>query len=248
MKKLIAALCLIPTLSFAADMPVKASIKPRILMTYFGSGTYFGAHTFAQSNRLDANSPAGSTLGGTFAVGSAVGGTFGYMWGDGTTWKAIEAMASYKNISAAGLTTNGAMAAIDSKVSFTQRFKFGGDPVMTIINLIPNLSTQFPVLPSLPNGAIGTSHPYVFGALHEDDVSASIGLNTGKAWQVKGGLGIGLMSQMGTTAANPNGVPVTVDVWAEFIPTGSSINMGIPTALSKVSTGREGRIGLAFYW
>lgn len=248
MKKLLiaAAMCLVPTLVFAADMPVKA--KPRILLTYLGSGMYFGAHTFAQTNRIDASSPAGSTLGGTFAVGAAVGGTFGYMWGDGTTWKAIEAMASYKNISAASVTTAGTVATIDSKVSFTQRFKFGGDPVMAILNLVPNLSTQFPVLPSLPIGSIGTSHPYVFGALHEDDVSASLGLMTGKAWQVKGGFGIGLMSLMGATASNPSGIPITVDVWAEFIPVGASFNLGIPAALTKASTGREGRVGLAFYW
>lgn len=246
MKKLLitATLCLMPTLGFAADMQVKA--KPRILLTYLGSGMYYGAHTFAQSNRIDASSPAGSTLGGTFAVGAALGGTFGYMWGDGTTWKAVEAMASYKNISAANLTTNGAMATIDSKISFTQRAKFGGDPIMAIFNMLPNLSTQFPVLPSLPVGAIGTSHPYLFGALHEDDVSGSIGANTGKAWQVKGGFGIGLMSQMGATASNPNGIPITADVWAEFIPTGASINVGIPSA--KVSTGREARVGLGFYW
>lgn len=234
--------------AFAADMPVVIKAKPRILATYLGSGMYFGAHTFAQSNRVDASSPAGTTLGGTFAVGAAVGGTFGWMWGDGTTWKALEAMASYKNISASGVTTAGTLASIDSKVSFTQRFKFGGDPIMAIFNMIPNLSTQFPVLPSLPVGTVGTSHPYVFGAVHEDDVSASLGLMTGKAWQIKGGFGLGLMSQMGATQSNPNGIPLTVDVWAEFIPVGASLNLGIPTALAKADTGREARVGMGLYW
>lgn len=229
----------------AADMILKAPVKQRILETYRGAGWYYGVHTFAENDKLaTANS---STLGGNFAVGAALGLTMGYMWGgNGVAWQALEAMASYKNISG-GIPVPNTTLQVDSKWSFTQRFKFGG-PTEVLLAGLPNMGTVFPSLPAAPAGVVGTSHPYLFGALHEDDISESIGLPLGRAWRFKGGFGVGLMQQLGKAQNNPNGATVVADVWAEYIPASSAVTVGAPADFLKTNTGRETRFGLSILY
>lgn len=245
---LIAALAIMPTLSVAADMiPVKAP-KERVLQTFKGSGFYYGLHTFAETEKV---TPIvnDTQLGGNFAVGAAVGLTAGYLWGgNGMSWQAIEGMVSYKNISATSMPViDGMPLTLDSRWSFTQRAKFGG-PIEVMLAMLPNFSTIFPGLPAPPIGGVGTTHPYLFGALHEDDVSQSLGLSVGKAWRVKGGFGVGMMQTLGRAANNPNGSLVVADVWAEYIPPSSSMTFGIPDGLVKTNQGRETRIGLSILY
>lgn len=237
---LLAALCVTP--AFAADMTLKAP-KPRVLETYRGAGWYYGAHTFAENQKI--STPNSNVLGGQFAVGAAIGLTAGYMWGgNGLSWQALEAMASYKNI-AGGLPVANSTLTVDSKWSFTQRFKFGG-PIDAFLAVLPNLNTVFPALPAAPAGGVGTTHPYLFGALHEDDISESLGVPLGRAWRIKGGFGVGMMQQLGKAANNPSGATVIADVWAEYIPPSSSITFGVPDV--KTNAGRETRIGLSILY
>lgn len=240
---------LVSTGAMAADLePLKAP-RPRVLQTYYGSGFYYGVHTFAENQKIntDVNN---NTLGGNFAVGAAVGLTAGYLWGGtGVAWQAVEFMASYKNIEASVpiVTENGAVLNVDSKWSFTQRVKFGG-PVEVMLAMLPNLGTIFPALPAPPVGGVGTTHPYLFGALHEDDISQSIGFQVGKAWRVKGGFGVGMMQTLGRAQNNPNGATVVADVWAEYIPPGTSMTLGVPDGLVKTNQGRETRFGLSILY
>lgn len=229
-----------PSPSFAADMPPPP--KPRILETYQGSGWYYGLHTFAENQKI--TTPDGAAVGGNFAVGAAVGMSLGYMWGaNGISWQALEVMASYKNVDG-GAPVAGDPLKVDSKWSFTQRFKFGG-PTGVLLAALPNMGTVFPTLPAAPAGGVGTTHPYLFGAVHEDDVSESIGVPIGRAWRLKGGFGVGLMQQLGRAQNNPNGATVVADVWAEYIPPSSTVTFGIPANFIKTNTGRETRFGLS---
>lgn len=235
------------TNAFATDLILKAP-KERVLQTYRGAGFYYGVHTFAETEKVTtvAND---TTLGGNFAVGAAIGVTAGYLWGgNGTSWQAVEAMASYKNISnGTSAQVEGTPMVVDSRWSFTQRVKFGG-PVEVMLAMLPNLGTLFPALPAPPVGGVGTTHPYLFGAVHEDDISQSLGLQLGKAWRVKGGFGLGLMQTLGRAANNPSGALVVADMWAEYIPPASSVTFGTPDGLVKTNQGRETRIGMSILY
>jgi len=228
------------TSAHAADMVLKATPQQRILQSYEGTGWYFGAHTFAENQKLD----AGNGLGGAFAVGGAVGLTAGWMRGSGGNFQAIEVMASYKNIDGGVPTIKaiGEPIAINSKWSFTERVKFGG-PVDVTLAMIPNIGTLFPAFPTPPAGGVGLTHPYIFGAFHQDDISQSVGVEVGRAWKIKGGFGVGLMQTLGKSQLNPNGSTVVVDVWAEYIPPMSTITVGVPAGFEKTNQGREVRIG-----
>ena len=248
MKKyiLIVALACLPTMSLAADMQPAYKAQQRVLQTYQGSGFYWGVHTFAENQKIHTEFN-NNVLGGNFAVGAAIGLTAGYMFGgNGISWQAVEAMVSYKNISGGVPVGDGSMA-FDSKWSFTQRVKFGG-PVEVMLAFLPNLNTIFPALPAPPIGGSGLTHPYLFGAVHEDDISESIGLTIGKAWRVKGGFGIGMMQTLGKAANNPQGSTVVADLWAEYIPPSSSVTFGVPDGLMKTNMGRETRFGISILY
>lgn len=229
------ALALTPLSAIAADlMPVKAA-PPSVLLTYRGNGTYFGLGTFAENDKISA---AGTGtlggLGGTFAVGASINAVGGYMWGDGTSWKAIEVMGSYKNVGVTTVSNTGVPMAFDSRYGFTERLKIGG-PVTALLAALPNLGGLFPVLPAAPIGGVGNTHPYLFGALHEDPLRTNIGVAAGRAWIVKGGFGLGLMQQLSSR--------LTADLWAEYIPAGGSMTVGLPAGVARASVGRETRFG-----
>lgn len=233
--------------AYATDLaPTYKAPQQRVLQTYQGAGFYYGAHTFAETEKVT-TVVNDTTLGGQFAVGAAVGITGGYMWGgNGVSWQAVELMASYKNISNPNPVV-GLPLVIDSKWSFTQRVKFGG-PVEVMLAMLPNLGTIFPALPAPPVGGVGVTHPYLFGAVHEDDISESLGVSLGRAWRIKGGFGVGLMQTLGRAANNPSGALVVADVWAEYIPPSSSVTFGIPDGTVKTNQGRETRIGLSILY
>lgn len=236
----------------AADLaplpPLKA--PPRILQSYTGAGFYYGVHAYAENDKVNTELN-GNTLGGTFNVGGAVGLTAGYLWGgNGVSWQAIEVMGSYKNISGSApdaVQVSGVPLSIDSRWGFTERVKFGG-PADVMLALLPNLGTVFPALPAPPGGGVGTMHPYLFGAFHQDDISASIGVPLGRAWRLKGGFGAGMMQTLGRSTANPNGAAVVVDVWAEYIPPGSSVTMGAQDVVKTMGSGRETRFGMSILY
>lgn len=223
----------------AADL-ISPIVKPRILETYQGAGWYYGLHVAAETQKMTVD----PGLGGAFAVGGDVGITLGYMWGaNGITWQALDTMVSYKNIDGA-VPTAGDPVRLNSRWSFTQRFKFGGNPSL-LLAMLPNMGTLFPALPAPPAGGVGTAHPYFFGAVHVDDISESAGVDIGRAWRLEGGFGVGIMQQLGRAQNNPNGAQVVMDLSVEYIPPSSAIMFGLPADFIKVKSGRQTRITAA---
>lgn len=223
----------------AADLPPIMKAPPRILMTYQGRGCYYGAETFAQNDRIKASQSTGvigGTLGGTFEVGGAVGVMAGCLWGDGVSWKAIEVAGTYKNISATPVMADGSPAAFDSRWGMTERFLIGG-PITRVLDLLPNVSSLFPVLPVV-QGGVGTTHPYLFAAAHQDLLKSRVGFAEDHAWAIRGGFGMGFKQQVTSG--------LVMDVWAEYIPAGGSTVIGSAAAknLASVGQGRETRIGV----
>lgn len=245
MKKLLLVVLglLLAAPAFGADLALKAQGPLFTGYPYTGSGAYWGIHTFAEIDRTGFAGQPGS-IGTMYAAGAAVGATVGYQWGNGGTFYAIEAMASYKNLGAS--QESAVTGSVDSRWSFTERVKLGG-PMANVLNLLPNIGAAFPAMPALPSGGVGTTHPYLFAAVHQDDISATFGVDSGRAWRVKPGFGVGIMQQLGTaTAGNPG---VVMDVWAEYVAPGTGITLGAPDgSVSAVSTGAEARLGMAILY
>jgi len=221
MRKLILTIAALALASSAqaADIPKKAPLPPtRVLTSYAGSGFYFGLGTFGEVDRANVTGTAGQAMSADIA-GGALSGTIGYMWGDGTTWKAVDVSAEWFNIGGSNVQGNLIPASVNSQFGFTERFLIGG-PLASVLNLLPNLSTVFPVLPQPTVAVVGNVHPYLFAAAHEKDISASYLMATGKVWRVQAGLGVGAKQQLG---ANP---AVTVDYYAEYLIPASAVTLG----------------------
>lgn len=223
--------------ALGADLPVKAA-KPRVLVTYAGSGFYFGLGTFGEVSRTAITGPQGTALSADIS-GAALSGTVGYMWGDGTTWKAVEVSAEYFNIGGSSVEGSLIPASTSAQFGFTQRFLLGG-PLASVLNLLPNVSSVFPVLPTPTVPVVGTVHPYIFAAAHEKDISASYLEATGKVWKVQAGLGVGAKQQLG---AQPS---VTVDYWAEYLIPTTAVTIGSVSGggTAAASTGGGARVGM----
>lgn len=246
----------------AADLPPIIYKGPKKAISFPGCGGYIGLHTFAENDKVQvagtvpvAGGGVLSGIGGTYDVGAAIGGTAGYSCAKSdTSWWAIEVMASYKNTGTtlatpvtAGAAT-GVTASIDSRWSSTQRAKWGAD-WQTVLNYFPTLGSLFPGVPSLPVGATNT-HVYIFGAIHEDQIDASITGSSRNGWRVRPGFGIGTMFQPGTSgglAATPGTSKLWMDIWAEYIPAGKGVDLGV-TPLVSVNSGHETRLGMAVIW
>jgi hypothetical protein len=234
----------------AADLAVKAGQpRPRVLATYSGCGSYYGIHTVAAAARTDVQGTPGS-IGTPYAVGAAVGGTLGYLCGDGVGWKAIEGMISYQNLGATSPATDTAVEGmIESRWGATVRGKLGG-PIANMLNLLPNLSTILPVFPEPAPGTLPTTnHPYLFGAVHVDRIKGSVGMAEGDGTRVRGGFGVGVMSELGRAQNNPQGSRVVMDTWVEYIAAGSGVTLGgIDGSTGAANQGREIRVGMAILY
>ncbi len=130
---------------------------------------------------------------------------------------------------------------VNSRWSFTERFKLGG-PLANVLNLLPNLSTVFPVLPTtiIPGAVANTTHPYICAASHQDHIGGSFGSASGQQWKLKGGACVGAMTQLTSG--------LTMDVWAEYIPTSATVGLGGVASNGSATVSRETRIGAAVYW
>ena len=237
----------------AADLAVKAQPRPRVALTYTGSGWYGTVGTFAEMDRATVEGPQGVAFSGFTAGGSLVVGG-GYMWGDGTTWKAIEILAHYQNIGDGSATGTPVQGSVSSKLGFTERFLLGGPLLAALQGLVPAGSGALPVLPVLPAGTAG-AHPYVFLAAHQDDVSANyaaLDATTGnpvggssKVWRIRGGAGMGVQTQF--TPTRPGAIPVTMDVWVEYLFAGSGLTLGNTGGVeSSANMGAGARTGVLF--
>jgi hypothetical protein len=213
----VSALALVSGAAHAADMALKAPLL--VGYPYAGSGFYVGIGAQAEVASATVSSiDVGTSL---YSAGAALTGTVGYQgtFGRSANWYAVENIVSWTNIggTVTCATTN---CSIGSTFGVEQRFKFGF-PIATVLSFLPNWQGIFPSLPPLPNGIVSTSsHPYISAGLHEDDVSASLGLMTGRAWQVTPAIGMGMINQW------TNGL--VVDVGAEYSFKNTAFNLGGP--------------------
>ncbi len=209
----------------AADMPVKA--VPSVQFPYYTSGPYWGIGSF-----MSATNPTvdGNTAGNLQALGASIGLIGGYRYGGKTFGIDFEGSAFYNNVGgdtacAAGLCSVGA------KFSSIERIKIGTD-MQTIVAIFPSLG--LPNLPSVPSGILANvsdQRVYLFGGVDIDDVSASFGLGTGKAWQVSPGFGIGTELLLKNLSA--------VDIWAGYFNPSDGFSVGP----MQISQGRKLLIG-----
>lgn len=229
----------------AADLkPIPYPVKARVQMSYQGCGTVYGLGTFAEADKATVSGGQGVAFQG-YAAGGALAASFGYMCGDGTSWKAVEAMVHYQNIgSGSVIVGNQVEGSIHTKVGFTGRAMFGGPVLAAFNSFLPNMSTSLPVIPQLPLGTVG-SHPYFFGAVHADQVGADYIQADSKVWRVRGGVGVGTQAQF--TPSTPGATPVMIDVWAEYIFAGSGLTLGnVAGAEAVANMGGGGRTGVLF--
>lgn len=230
----------------AADLQVKATAMPRarVLQTYMGCGTFYGIHTTASGARTEVQGTPG-TIGNTYNASAAVGLNIGYLCGDGVGWKAIEVDVDYKGLGETQPATNTAVdGSIASRWGVTGRFMLGG-PIANMLGVLPNLGPQvFPALPQAPANSIpSTNHPYLFAAVHADDVSGSIGMAEGKAVRIRGGIGVGLMSELGMAANNPQGSRVVANTSIEYLFPGNGVTLGgIDGSTGSANLGPEYRL------
>lgn len=227
----------------AADIPV-GKARPRVALTYTGSGWYGMLGTFAEMDRATIDGPQGVAFSG-FTAGASIAIGGGYMWGDGTTWKAIEVFGSYQNIGNGSAVGQPVQGSINSKLGFTERFLLGGPLLAALQGLVPfgGINSSLPV-PPLPIGTAG-SHPYIFLAAHQDDVSANYLNSDAKVWRIRGGAGLGVQTQF--TPTTPGAIPVTMDVWAEYLFAGSGFTIGNTGGVeSSANMGGGARTGVLF--
>ena len=207
MKKIFVAALLCSTSAMAADptpqsgtTPVYVTKAPRLIgYPYQGCGYYYGLDAIGAGGAMNASTQPGATV-----ISGEIGGLVGYSCAaSASSFWFVEGYVNYTNLNgnASGLSLGG-------PISLMQRVGFGG-PMSSVLGLIPGLSSlSLPTLPVLPAGVtVVTNHPYLFAALHEQDISANFGLNSNKAWEISPGVGIGVINQLSNNIA--------LDVFAE---------------------------------
>lgn len=195
MKKLLLATALLwPLAAQAADMPTKA-IPFVAGYPYAASGFYFGVGASATAAQADI---ANTNL---TAAGAGLDLVLGYQFRGGLDFIAPEVDVTYTNLGNSGACTAGTPAlptlvncSTNNAWEIEPLVKFGF-PVTTVTGLLPNLSSYFPALPSLPSGTTGTEHPYLYGGAPIRDVSANYGLAQGSEWTIQPEVGAGILSQ-----------------------------------------------------
>ena len=240
MKKLIAALVLLATPAFAADMPTKAPPfkAASIFDGYSGAGPYVGIYTQGGGGSVNGAVPGVGSASLT-TTSASVGLLAGYAWSGPSNnyFFAVEGMFGWQNFNGnqAGLSLSG-------PASFEQRFKLGA-PLPTIMALLPNLNfgTVAP-LPALPAGVTATNvHPYLMAGIHEDDISANFMMANNRAWRVAPSVGFGAVTQLSNATA--------VDVWIETIFPEKGVCTG-PTDVQVGCTnlGQQVKAGISVLW
>lgn len=205
-----ALMLLMATSAHAADLPVKAASKgfvnPFSQPYDLGRcGAYFGINTMGSTSGVKGD----NVVPGTQVAQGAIGGTVGYgcpIAAGGTSFWFAEVMADVTNLNGAnnGLALNG-------PASFTERFGVG-TPISNMLSLFAPLAANAPAvpnLPTLPNGiTAGPGNPYLFVALHQDDISGQLGLAQNREWLLSWGIGVGDRYRLSNQ--------VVADVFAEF--------------------------------
>ena len=182
---------LFSSLAFAADLPSAITLPtkaPSYLQYPAGSGWFYGVSASGLGG-----SAAASNAGGGTVIGGRFGIDGGYTGLIGNTFYFIEVSASVQAMSGTGNALN-----VISSANFEERFAVGvPDNIwQQALALIPGLSgTAMPSL-AVSGATVSVYKPYVFGALYQDDVSATIGADVGKAWLLSYGAGVGGISYL----------------------------------------------------
>jgi len=194
-KRAFLALSLLSALFFpayGADLPAAVNLpaKAPAFATYpVQNGWFYGVSLAGLGGTAAASNAAGGTV-----MGGRIGVDAGYTGTIGTTFYFVEA-----SVSAQGI--NGASPALSvlSAVNFEERFAVGVpyDTWNKIASLVPGLSSiSMPTVPVFNGVTMGASNPYGFLSLYQDDVSATIGANVGKAWLFSYGAGVGNLNRL----------------------------------------------------
>jgi hypothetical protein len=231
-----AGLFLLMSSAHASDLPKKGLNLFAGPYDIAKCGGYYGLNSIGSTGAVK-----GSAAPGTQTVQGGVGATVGYgcpiSVANGSFWF-VEGMFDVTNING---TTNG--LALSGPASFTQRFAVGS-PLTSMIDSIPGLagansSTAVPNLPVLPAGVTaGPAAPYLFAALHEQDISAQVGLNKNSQWLVSYGIGVGLLYRLS------NGV--VADTFAEYKADTNSVCLGPLGSAGCAKIGAGAMIGVQF--
>jgi hypothetical protein len=207
---LAAMTCLAPHAAQAGDLIPQARSKlATALSTPYDlthCGAYYGINTIATTNAVQ-----GDVSPGTQVAQGGVGATIGYGCpinvANGSFWFA-EGLFDVTNMNG---NVNG--LSLSGPASFTQRFG-AGTPINNMLSMFGNTfggsnAPAVPNLPTLPNGITADpGAPYLFAALHEQDISAQVGLGRNSEWMISYGVGLGVRYRLS------NGV--VADTFAEY--------------------------------
>lgn len=235
---ILAALCL-PGAAFAADLPLKAPVTPKWIgaYPYDGTGFYLGLGTFGEAQKVTVNTPAVINA-GTFAAGASVSGVAGYAYTlSPSRWLAVEVAVNYAN-TGANPSCGGVACSLNTRLSATQRLKYGGDMTM-LTQWLPGLSS-IPVAPlqPMPPGAVNPlSHPYAMLVAHEFRDEATMGLITDNKTRLTWGGGVGILTQL------TNGS--VIDTWGEAT---SSSGAHLMSANITERSGMQYRVGVTMLY
>ncbi len=235
-KSIIVALAVAGLIAFGSDARAAdvAKATPQSIFTagYPSTkcGMYYGLNTMGSAGAVN-----GAPI-GTQVIQGDIGATLGYgcpLNADGSAFWFAEGMFDFANING---NNNG--LALSGPAVFEQRFAFGS-PISSMLNLFPSLS--FPSLPSLPvlpaGVTAGPSYPYLFAAIHEQDISASVGLSQNRQWLISPGLGVGMLTRLSNN--------VVADVFAEWQLQSNHLCIGPAGSLGCASLGNAARVGFS---
>jgi hypothetical protein len=227
---LLVALLLFHPAARAADFPAKV---PNKWLTYpTGCGLYYGAAFSGAGGGGTTNNLSGAQV-----LAGDLGLLAGYTCPIGTSsfWF-VEGIASVSRVNggepAVGFSLAGA-------ASFEQRIGIGApwSVIQGLTAALPSLGgVAVPSVEALPFGATaGPVNPYVFIGVNERDISASLGLQIGRAWVVAPEIGFGTLTRLS------NGM--VLDGWVKYQPASTKVRIGVTG--QEFKTGDFVGIGLA---
>jgi opacity protein-like surface antigen len=237
MRKLIATLAISTALVSpvaASDFATKANpFANAYTLTacgyYLGAGIGGTASSVAGTNIPPGQQTVGGNIFGTIGYGCPINATTGSFW-------FVEAQGGIQNLNG---TVNG--LSLSGPATFTQRFGAGTPLNQMLGNILPGTAPAVPSLPILPSGVTaGAGSPYAFVALHEDDVSAQVGLSQNQQWLISYGVGVGMRYRLSNA--------VVADTYAEYKAASNTICAGPLGANGCAHIGQGARVGVQFLY
>lgn len=237
MRKLLVALialALWPALAEAQTSPIVTKTPPVVVPGYSGgNGFYFGVGAEGSGTSIT-NAPTP----GTVAIGGVLEVVLGYGFTAANIPFFVDASIGFQNLngSGAGFALSGpahAMERVGIQAPLAQ--------LLPIIGINPQ-TVSIPVLP--PGVTVnGATQSYWFGGVTEDDVSATVGVASGREWMISALTGPGLLIPV--HVANWNAV---IDTWAALTLTSNGLCVGAaPTgACPALGTGARAGVRILF--